>query len=336
MRFADFLKHLSRDELAPVYLFKGDVDLLLDEAWRKLTEKVVPAKARRMNGERLQARECSVSQVLEKVRTLPMFGPKQLVMVRNIDAWPKDQLKLLLPYLEKPQPSACLVLTAAQNKGLDRIESAVEATGKVVMFAAPSDREAPRWLQERAAAHGKKMTLDAAGLLFEQVGIDLYRLELELDKLIQYVGERETIRQEDVVEAVSSQRGFSVFELLDHIGNGEKRLAVNSLRSLLRAGEAPLAILALITRQLRLLWQASDALERGTSSTDLARALHLPPTVTKKYVQQCKAFSAEELRQFHNEICHTNMALKSSGTNPERILENLVVKLSGRAKKQRA
>lgn len=332
MRYHEFLKQLAGDEIAPVYLFKGDAGLLMDEAWQQLTAKVVPAKARRLNGERLQARDCSAGQVLEKVRTLPMFGPRQLVMVQNIDSWPKDQLQQLLSYLERPQPSACLVLTAAQSKGLDRIEAAVEATGRVVTFVAPSDRDAPRWLQERAAMRGKKMTLEAAGMLFEQVGLDLHRLELELDKLIQYVGERETIRLEDVAEAVSSQRGSSVFALLDHIARGEKRLAVNALRNLLRAGEAPLAILALIARQLRLVWQASDALKRGASLPDLARELRLPPTIAKKYMQQSTAFSTEQLRRFHGEICLADMALKSSGTNPEWVLEDLVVRLSGKAR----
>lgn len=335
MRFVDFLKNLADDEIAPVYLFKGDARLLMDEAWRQLTATVVPTKARRLNGERLQAKDCSASEVLEKVSTLPMFGRKRLVMVQDIDSWSKDQLQQLLPYLERPQSSACLVLTATPGKGLDRIEAAVEATGRVVTFTAPSDRDAPRWLRERAASRGKRMTLDAAGLLFEQVGIDLYRLEMELDKLIQYVGERETIRLEDVAEAVSSQRSCSVFELLDHIGRGEKRLAVNALRRLLRAGEAPLAILALITRRLRLVWQATDALKRGVSLPDLARELRLPPTVTKKYIEQSKAFTTEELRRFHGAVCRADLALKSSGTNPEWVLEDLVIGLCGRAKNQR-
>jgi len=336
MRFTDFLRHLASDEIAPVYLFRGDANLLMDEAWQKLVQKIVPVKARRLNGERLQAKEHSANEVLERVKTLPMFGAKQLVMVQNIDVWSKDQQQSLLAYLEKPQPSACLVLTTCQKKGVERLESAIDSTGMVVAFPAPNERDAPRWLQERARIHNKKMSLDAAGLLFEQVGLDLYRLELELNKLLQYVGERETITLDDVAEAVSSQRSFSVFELLDHIGQGEKHQAINSLRNLVRAGEAPLAILALMSRQLRLLWQARDGLERGIPVTELTRQLRLPQTVTRKYVHQSKAFSTREFRQFHSAIRDADVALKSSGTNPEWILEDLVLKLVGGSKRSQA
>ena len=65
----------------------------------------------------------------------------------------------------------------------------------------------------RARQHQKLLSPQAASFLVEQLGVDLYRLQSELEKLAAYVGDREKIEVEDVKEAVTSQRSFTVFEL---------------------------------------------------------------------------------------------------------------------------
>jgi len=334
MRSSEFFRHLENDPVAPVYLFKGEADLLMEDAWKKLLDRIVPAKAQRFNGERLQAREYSAVDILDRLKALPMFGTKRLVMVQAIDAWPKQQQEAIFSYLEKPLPSACLVLTASGKKGLEKLEAAVASIGIVVGFAAPSERDAPRWLQERARLQNKNLPFKAASLLLEQVGLDLYRLESELDKLVTYVGNRETIELDDVKEAVSYQRSFSIFELLRFVSRCERSRAVHSLRNLIRAGEPPLAILALMSRQIRILWQSKDALANGLSISELCRQLHLPQFVVKNYAQESSLFSETELHKIHTAIREADLALKGTGTNPELIMENLVLRISQPAGKE--
>lgn len=334
MRSTEFFSHLEKTSVAPVYLFKGEADLLMEEAWKKLLDKIVPAKAQRFNGERLQAKEHSAVDILERLKSLPMFGTKRLVMVQGIDAWPKQQQEAILSYLEKPHPTACLVLAASQKKGLEKLEAAVASVGIVVGFAAPTERDAPRWLQERAHLQNKNLPFKAASLLLEQVGLDLFRLERELDKLVAYVGNRETIEVGDVKEAVSYQRSFSIFELLRFVSRCERSRAVHSLRNLIRAGEPPLAILALMSRQIRILWQSKDALANGLSISELSRQLHLPQFVVKNYAQESSLFSEKELHKIHTAIRAADLALKGTGTSPELIMENLVLKISQPARKE--
>lgn len=328
MRSSEFFSHLETASAAPVYLFKGEAVLLMEEAWKKLLAKIVPAKAQRFNGERLQARDHSAAAILEKLKSLPMFGTERLVMVQGIEAWPKQQQEAILSYLEQPYPTACLVLATSQKKGLEKLEAAVASVGIVVGFAAPTERDTPRWLQERVRLQNKKLSFKAASLLFEQVGLDMYRLERELDKLVAYVGNREVIEVDDVKEAVSYQRSFSIFELLRFVSRCERRRAVHSLRNLIRAGEPPLAILALMSRQIRILWQSKDALANGLSISELSRRLHLPQFVVKNYAQESSLFSEAELHKIHIAIREADLALKGTGTNPELIMENLVLKIS--------
>ncbi len=335
MRQFEFVKHLESGSIAPIYLFVGEADFLMEEAWNLLLDKIVPAKARHFNGERLQAKEQTAAQVTARLSTLPMFGSRQLLMVQHIEAWPKEQRILLASYLARPNPASCLVLTATQRKGLEKIEAAVSAVGAVVDFPPLSEKDVPGWLRDRASKHhGKILSPQAAAFLGELVGCEMHSLMQELEKLSIYVGNRERIEMEDVKQTVSSYRSFSVFELLRHIGQRQSQKAVHILRKLMVSGEAPLAILGLLARQVRMLWQVKDGLERGMSAQQIGKLLNLYPTILKNYTQQASSFTTDDLRRTHGALRDADLALKSTGVSPEVVLEALVLRLClGRSEK---
>jgi DNA polymerase-3 subunit delta len=234
-------------------------------------------------------------------------------------------------YLLHPCPTGCLVLTATQKKGMERIEPAVASVGIVVQFTAPLERDIPRWLQERAGMHGRRLASKAALFLLDQVGPDLYRLDKELEKLVLYAGDRETIEVADVEATVSCQRSFSVFELLRQVSRNEPRKAVHSLRRLMLSGEPPLTVLALLARQVRMLWQVKDSLARGVPMGQIAQQLHLPASVARGYASQSNLVSQVELYRMHQDLRKTDLAIKSTGTSAEVILEALILRLSRRS-----
>jgi DNA polymerase III subunit delta len=203
-----------------------------------------------------------------------------------------------------------------------------------VHFAPPTERDTPRWLQVRARQHHKLLSPQAASFLVEQLGVDLYRLQNELEKLATYVGDREKIELEDVKEAVTSQRIFTVFELLRFVGESRTKQAISSLRKLLLAGEQPLVILALLARQIRILWQVKDGTKRKTPTGELCQKLNLPSPVVRNYTQQAAHFSEAELYRIHREIRETDLALKSTSSSPQLHLEALVLKLCHRKQRR--
>jgi DNA polymerase III subunit delta len=328
MKPAAFFKHLEQQQILPVYLFTGEAELLMERAWQRLRDLLVPPKAQRFSGESLLAKEVPASAVVERLATMPMFGAKRLVRVKHAEAWLKEQQKTIHAYLAHPNPAACLVLTVAGKKGHEALTAAVQPVGMVVEFAQPSEAELPRWLQEQARHCQKQLSLQAATLLLERVGTELQRLESELEKLCLVVGERQRIEAADIEQTVSQQRAFSVFELLRSVGKCRADQAVSILRRLLLSGEAPLGILALLARQMRILWQVKDALERGSSIDQIGQKLKLSTFVLKKdYLPNIQLFTAVELYQAHRAIQATDVALKSTGLSPESLLESLVLTL---------
>jgi DNA polymerase-3 subunit delta len=324
----EFINNLERQtDVAPVFLFTGEEDFFIEEAWKRLFNKIVPPGAKGFNGERLLAKESTAAQALERLRNVPMFGSKRLLMVRGIESWNKDQRVLLSSYLAHPSPSSCLVLTAAQRKGLEKVESAVKSIGVVFHFSPLMGKDAIRWLQERVRSHQKQFTVQAASLLVEKAGLDMHSLDQEVEKLCTYVGDRNRIEPEDVKAVVSVQRSYTVFELLRFIGRRKSDKAVISLRNLMLSGDPPLGILALLARQIRMIWQVKDGMDRGMPLSHIGQRLNIFSAVLSGYAEQASYFSIEELYSFHERICKADRIMKSSGVAPELVLEALILSL---------
>lgn len=323
----EFPRHLNGGQICPVYLFTGDADLLVEEAWSRLSEAVALSGSRRCTAERLQAAEHTAADVTGRLRTLPMFAKKRLIMVQDAAAWNEEDRKALLSYLAKPSPSSCLVLWFHQKKGLKKIEDAVAAVGETVAFQTPPEWELPRWVRERVKRFGKSISPQAASLLVAQTGADLQLLDLELEKAALYVGERGAIELEDIRQSAGFQRSFTVFEMLRYVIQRKAGQAIVSARNLIESGEHPLGILALLTRQIRLLWQVKDGLTRGFSEAEIAGALKQKPFVVKNLAKEARGISEQELYQAHAAVREADLAFKSSAASPSMLLESLILKL---------
>jgi DNA polymerase-3 subunit delta len=334
MHAEDFLKESDPGKIDSVYLFVGEAAFLMEQAWQKLLSIAVPRGCGHFNGERVQARETGPADVIQRLAATPMFGGRRLVMVENVEAWGKEGREAMEAFVRKIPPSACLVMSAAGRKNIEALAKAVEARGKIVQFRPPGEKEAPRWLIERAAQLGKTLSHRAAFLLVETVGADFHTLASELDKICTFVGESERIEAEDVLETASAQRSFSTFDLLDHLRARRAGKAVRSLRSLILSGEAPLKILSTLAWQIRIVWQVKDGLRQGMLEAELAKRLGSHPFVVKKAREQSVRFSDAHLHRTLKAICQADTAIKSTGTPPEVLLEELLLDLCLDGKKR--
>lgn len=327
MDAGQFQRHLEQSQPTPVYLFQTDSAFLVDQCWQLLLDRLVPPAHRRWNGERLAAGETPAAEVLTRLRTVPMLGGRRLLLVQHVDQWKKDDRALIDAYLAKPRPTATLALSIGAKASWKKLFTAVEAVGILVQLQTPTQQTAPRWVQERAMSLGKRLPFAAAAALVEQVGADLQVLDQELMKACMFVGERTEITLEDVFQVVSRQRTFGIFELTRAIGSKRPELAVAALRNLLLMGEAPLAMLGLLTRHIRLIWQIKEAWDHKQNPVEVAKRVRLPSGVVKTYADQGRAFGYQELRQIHQALATADLDLKRTALAPERVLEALVLQL---------
>jgi DNA polymerase III delta subunit len=103
----------------------------------------------------------------------------------------------------------------------------------------------------------KKMT-DKAFALFKERVRDESLLEPELGKLLNYVGDKETIELRDVAAVVTQTHEDTLITLFDAMAQRNHKEFIGILENLLTQGVHILAVQSFLVRQIRLLLQAKD------------------------------------------------------------------------------
>lgn len=324
MKPAELNKALEEHNVPSLLCLFGEEGFFLDRTVKRLVDTVVSEDGRDFNYNVYGGKELRAEAVLDNARTLPVFAPQRLVLVKDAQNIPAAELEALLPYLKEPVPETVLVFVADKIDRRKKFFQEFKKRGKLVEFKRLYDNQIPSFIKSRAREAAKTFTEDALALFCRRTGNNLQEIDGELNKLFVYIGERDLIDVADVREVVSDTRVDSVFELTNALGQRDKALAMLLLGRLLEDGAAPLGILAMMVRHFRQMWKVSELLGRGADRKDLARRVGINPYFLDGLIGQARQFDGAQYRQAFENFLAVDLALKSSGAHPAALLERLI------------
>jgi DNA polymerase-3 subunit delta len=192
----------------------------------------------------------------------------------------------------------------------------------------------------------KRLTPAARELVTRRAGSDLAMLVLELEKLCLYVGDAPAIDVDDVRCAFRDMAESWVFDFTTALATRELRRALVLLRGLLVQGEPPLRLLAMMSREVRLLLLARECLDTTLQGQWRAGAPYqafqtrvLPlvdddtrmafggahPFALYRRFQDASKVSSAALRDALVQLSDLDVRLKSTRTDPALLLEAFVI-----------
>jgi DNA polymerase-3 subunit delta len=343
MKYQEFMIQIGQGKLRPVYLFHGEEGFLMEEAVARLKKAILAPGFEDLNYHLLNASSTRPAEIVHLCQTLPFFsseplawpgraqdqspgsasdwaGPggigseanrpphtmRRLVVVRDIEVLSGSET--LIPYLDNPSSTSCLVLVAGKVDERKRLFSALRAQGTVVAFTPLNDAQVKAWIKEVTGSMGITPSPEAVAYLQEVLGHDLYQIRNELEKIFLTVGPG-AVGVEEVQSLLVGERGHTVFEWLDALRRRDLEKAVRLLALLLDSGEHPLSLLGLLISSLRRVGRTGDSERKGSMSlawghVDLTSALTL--------------------------CLEADSRLKGSRLAPHLILEDLIINLCGK------
>lgn len=269
--------------------------------------------------------------VIAAANTLPFMAPRRLVIVRDADKMPTEELGLLAAYAADPAQTACLVLAATSVARNMKIYKAVDALGGVSEYAAPTKSELPGWVIALFKIKDRALSRDGAETLVRAVGKDLRKLQSEADKIIAFAGDKTSLGREDVEAVVTETAPTTVFEFLDALGARDAAAALARLDGLLDGGETLLGIHAMTLRHLRSLLGIVSLRERGTGSGEVARTLKLSDWQYRNLARQAERFRSGELSCALRAAAEAEAKMKTSQGDPRLVFERFVVSVCDRS-----
>jgi DNA polymerase-3 subunit delta len=269
---------------------------------------------------------------------------------------PSEQLEELLA---RGLPAGnCLILTAESVDKRKKIFKVIDKAGVVLHFGEIKGEAATKETlkfeaQKLLIQCGKSLSPAAWIALGKKTGFQLRPSLNELQKLISFVGERSVIEEKDVEAVVGKTREDSIFDLTTALAEKNAMAALSALKAILDQGTHHLMILTMISREIRLLLQASilvrsgklprvtPNMEYGSFQKNIYPAVtELAPGISRKddllvnkhpfviynALRHCGRFSYPDLMNYLEDLLDMDRAMKSSATDPQLLLERFLIK----------
>lgn len=317
---------LKNNQFKGIYLLYGE-EAYLKRLYKNKLKAALTAPDDSMNYTYYEGKGINPNEIIDMAETMPFMAEKRLIVIENSGFF-KNKCDELADYFENPSDSTCFVFVEAEVDKRSRLYKRVKERGRIAELNAQDEKSLVRWIVGSLNRENKKITQSAAALFLTKTGADMENIQRELEKLICYVGERDSINIEDVEAICTTVITNNIFEMIDAIAKKQQQKALELYYDLLTLKEPPMRILFLITRQFNLLLQVKDLARLGFNTAETAKKAGLHGFVAGKYVSQSKSFDSKWLADAVEICAGTEEAVKTGRINDILSVELLIVQFS--------
>ena len=211
-----------------------------------------------------------------------------------------------------------------------KLYKAVAKTGYIAEIGAQNEETLQRWVLGRLKKEGKGITQQAYHLFIEKTGTDMENIDREMEKLICYTLEKDTIEPEDVEAITTEQTQNKIFDMVDAISSHQQKRALDLYYDLLSLREPSMRILYLITRQFHILAIVKAMSNQGFGNKDIASKAGCPEWAVRKYAAQCKGYSLDQIKQAVKDGTELEEAVKTGQLNDQLAVELFIIQYSSK------
>ncbi len=342
------LRHaIGADDSTQVQMAISEYDLRSDSLLRVLDAAREPSllAPRRLlvvrNAQGLSSQRGGKGKTASRRRGKSASSPPRSAKSLKLAEKPED----LSAYLRDPSPDSVLVLEMMDVdldsddwREREKVQSRLEAIGAicdVVLLAAPGFGDALELVRQEAAACGCAISPDAAELLVTAFDRNMGRIRMEIEKLS--VSRTKPPRSkalrievEDVTRLSTGLASGASQPLVEALGSGDPRKALEALAEVERSGRyAPLVLLEVTRylRQLILLREKKVRDSRKASNTLWSARLPAPQGVLPSLIAQAWRIKGRSLLSALQAAYDAEIALRSSPPSDRIILERFILQL---------
>jgi DNA polymerase-3 subunit delta len=315
-------EQLKRRSVKPFYIARGDDEFLKSRVVFYFKE-LVDADFSQMNVVLYDA-EPEVSDLISECMTPPLFSSYRVIVVKG---WENELgekgATALAEYLEKPSQETVLVVFDDKKK-LEKFSRYAE----MISCSGASRKDASDWIKRKVFTSGAVITEPAVAKIIEMTRLDMAKIAAETEKLLAYSEGR--ITEKDVLEIVSAELEYKIYDLSDAVASGNGTRAFELLSDMMASGFGETVIIGQLTKQYRRMFYASQP---SGNTAELAAKLKVQPFAVQKAAEAARKYSPGALKRAVEFLNMQEYRFKSGKTGKNAYLYDTVLKLLTAAKK---
>ncbi|WP_026835898.1 DNA polymerase III subunit delta [Eubacterium xylanophilum] len=255
--------------------------------------------------------------------TLPFFAENRLMVVKRSGLFGKSSE--MTSILDSFPDSTYVLFVEDKIDGRNSLVKWMKKNGCVTECKQKNEHELAGWIAGYLKRYGKTIPRREISYLISKVGFSMNTLSTEMDKLIGYIGDANSVTTQDIDAICSGQVVDKVFDMIDAVMTGNSTLVYKLYRDLQELREPAPVLVRLFQRHINILIQVKE-LSRSKADKIIANELKIPTFAIGKYKQQANGFKRSELIHMLENITESEELFKTGQMKDELSVEMFFIR----------
>ncbi len=324
-------KYLTKEKILPIYFLIGEDDYSIDNTIEEIRKSVEPLVLSEFDKEFISLdKNSNLSQILDLAYSFPFGGGKKLLVIKNFENL--SNKKELNSYVNNSAEFSVVVIAQYSKAPAEPLKEPFNLLlEKKYLFEARTETgdDLIEWVIHRAEKMNLEFSNDFARGLIEITGNDKGLLEMQLQKISDYSINRPKLSFDEIKKITSPTKQYSVFDLQDSLGAGNKSKAVEIAFNLIDAGVELVMIINMLAKFINTVAQITEMVRSKINDIEASQMIG----VSRYYYINCKKatyfISDERLLKASNALLNADLSVKTTNTEPKTVLLVLISEMMG-------
>lgn len=307
------------------YLYYGDDISLINNEIGKLKNKIG------ISGDIIYYDIENISDIVVESSTIGMFNPYKFIVIDTSSYFSskKDMdMSSLINYFDNYNVNSYLIFTYGSSSidSRRKLFKLISDNGVVKKLEANSEY-LNDFISNYIKDNGYSMDMNSMSYLLSRCDNNIDNIRNELDKLMLYKLNDKVITRDDISLLTIEDINDTVFELVSSILKNNNERAMKLYYNFINNGMDVSQIIAVISNQIRLLFQVKRLYNSGKSNDEIAKILEFKSVYRVKYLlSDCYYYSEGDLLKYLSKLADIDKAIKTGNGDGKLLLELFIAK----------
>ena len=307
------------------YLYYGDDISLINNEIGKLKNKIG------ISGDIIYYDIENISDIVVESSTIGMFNPYKFIVIDTSSYFSskKDMdISSLTNYFDNYNVNSYLIFTYGSSSidSRRKLFKLISDNGVVKKLEANSEY-LNDFISNYIKDNGYSMDMNSMSYLLSRCDNNIDNIRNELDKLMLYKLNDKVITRDDISLLTIEDINDTVFELVSSILKNNNERAMKLYYNFINNGMDVSQIIAVISNQIRLLFQVKRLYNSGKSNDEIAKILEFKSVYRVKYLlSDCYYYSEGDLLKYLSKLAYIDKSIKTGNGDGRLLLELFIAK----------
>ena len=319
MKFVELKQNLTSNFYPCLYLTGQDSFLIQNS--KKSIVSSLNIQYEDFNYIKVSNEDLKITEILASTQTLPFMCEKKIVEFSIVNKLTNQDINLINEYLKNPVMSTCFIIVDSIGVNIVNQLKNIE----VVDCNRLDENMLKKWIGATLKASGKQIDVSACELLIYRCNFYLSKIDMELKKLVNFIGDRNIILVADVEENVTKDLEFQIFELSDAVIKKDTIKTYNILNALKVNKDNSNVVISSLYSSFRRLFYI--AINQNLTNAELANFLNCKEYAVKIGRNTIQNYSQKKLKTAIEILAPAGFKIKSGVSNKDFNNDYVVLKL---------